>query len=108
VGRVLETRVLRWIGSISYSLYLWQELFFPGRPHTLGRFQALPWSFLAAFGAATLSYYLVERPLIAWGKAQNAKRKTQNAKRKTQNAKRYREVTRSPFGMSVPTGARAV
>ncbi len=83
VSRVLEAPSLRWVGGISYSLYIWQELFFPGLPPTLGRIQILPWNLLAALCAATLSYYLVERPLIAWGKTQNAKRKTQNAKRKT-------------------------
>jgi peptidoglycan/LPS O-acetylase OafA/YrhL len=77
VSRVLETSGLRWIGRISYSLYIWQEVFFPGLPPTLGRTQILPWNLLAALGAATLSYYLVERPFIAWGKTQNAKRKTQ-------------------------------
>ena len=30
LGRVLEWRPLRWIGTISFSLYLWQELFSAG------------------------------------------------------------------------------
>ena len=30
LGRVLEWRPLRWLGTISYSLYLWQMLFLPG------------------------------------------------------------------------------
>ncbi len=29
LGRVLEWKPLRWIGTISYGLYLWQELFLP-------------------------------------------------------------------------------
>jgi peptidoglycan/LPS O-acetylase OafA/YrhL len=29
LGRVLEWQPLRWIGTISYSLYLWQEIFLP-------------------------------------------------------------------------------
>jgi peptidoglycan/LPS O-acetylase OafA/YrhL len=68
VSKVLESRALRWIGRLSYSLYIWQELFFPGLPPTLGRIQILPWNVLAAFVAATLSYYVVERPGIALGK----------------------------------------
>ena len=75
-GRVLEWSVLRWIGRISYSLYLWQELFFPvfGVTRTLGWVQASPWNFAAALGAASLSYYIVERPVIAYGKRIRAAR----------------------------------
>jgi peptidoglycan/LPS O-acetylase OafA/YrhL len=71
ISRVLELPVLRWIGRLSYSLYLWQQLFFPtfGVPSTLGRLQTWPWNVLAAFAAAALSYYVVERPGIAYGKA---------------------------------------
>jgi peptidoglycan/LPS O-acetylase OafA/YrhL len=68
-GRFLELPPVRFVGRISYSLYLWQELFFnplvvptPGsfRSHTL-----LCWC--AAFGCALASYYLIERPLIRYG-----------------------------------------
>lgn len=27
VGRILESKALRWVGRLSYSLYLWQQLF---------------------------------------------------------------------------------
>jgi peptidoglycan/LPS O-acetylase OafA/YrhL len=68
-SRFLELPPVRFVGRISYSLYLWQELFFdpqdipaPGslRTHTL-----LCWC--AAFGCAIASYYLIERPLIRYG-----------------------------------------
>jgi peptidoglycan/LPS O-acetylase OafA/YrhL len=70
-GRVLELAPLRWIGRISYSLYLWNSLFFAGmsnpRPLPLGFLQTLPWSIFGVFACATLSYYFVEQPLIRWG-----------------------------------------
>lgn len=68
-GRLLELAPIRFVGRISYSLYLWQQLFFnplvvpaPGsfRSHAL-----LCWC--ALFGVATASYYLIERPLIRYG-----------------------------------------
>jgi peptidoglycan/LPS O-acetylase OafA/YrhL len=68
-SRFLELPPIRFVGRISYSLYLWQELFFnplvapaPGsfRSHTL-----LCWG--AAFACAIASYYLIERPLIRYG-----------------------------------------
>ncbi|MGA3185829.1 MAG: acyltransferase [Bryobacteraceae bacterium] len=70
IGRVLEAPALRWIGRISYSLYLWQELFLPvfGVQPTLGWIQVFPQNLLAAFCVAGLSYYLVERPAIAYGR----------------------------------------
>jgi peptidoglycan/LPS O-acetylase OafA/YrhL len=63
VGRVLNLRPLRVIGVGSYSLYLWQQLFFgPGAAF------AVSWSvwlkITAACACATASYFLVERPSL--------------------------------------------
>jgi peptidoglycan/LPS O-acetylase OafA/YrhL len=68
-GRVLESSVMRWIGRLSYSLYLWEFFFvyYPGVPTTLGVWQTFPVNLLAAVACATASYYLVERPLIRVG-----------------------------------------
>jgi peptidoglycan/LPS O-acetylase OafA/YrhL len=70
-GWFLETQPVRWIGRVSYSLYLWNLLFFPGgsypRPLPLGIFQQLPLSILMVFLCASLSYYLVERPMVRLG-----------------------------------------
>lgn len=56
-GRFLNHPVARHIGVISYSLYLWQQLFTVAGP--LSRF---PWNFLPIFICAELSYFVVERP----------------------------------------------
>jgi peptidoglycan/LPS O-acetylase OafA/YrhL len=70
IGRLLDSPVLSFVGRISYSLYLWQELFFPvfGVQATLGWVQDWPWNLVPAFGIAVLSYYFVEGPSIAYGK----------------------------------------
>lgn len=70
IGCLLESRVLTLLGRISYSLYLWQQLFLPvfGVQPTLGWLQAWPWNLIPAFGVAALSYYFVEKPSIAYGK----------------------------------------
>jgi len=69
-SRVLEWKPLSWIGRVSYSIYLWQQLFLPahGVQRSLGWLQTFPWNLLALFGAAALSYYCVERPSMLLGK----------------------------------------
>ncbi len=68
ISRILEYRGLRWIGRLSYSLYLWQQLFvigsIAGLFGWLGRF---PLNLGLIFLFAFLSYQLVERPLIRVG-----------------------------------------
>jgi len=66
LGTVLSLRPLRWIGTISYGIYLWHWpiiVYFNQQRTGLGQ----PWLDLARVGltflAATTSYYLVERPL---------------------------------------------
>ena len=55
---ILNVRPVVWLGKISYSLYLWQQLFAYSRGHR-------PWYFaLFAVGLATASYYLVEQPML--------------------------------------------
>jgi|SRR5579859_444767 len=70
-GRILETRLLRWIGWISYSLYLWQQLFFgvnfAGSPPGLALLRQQPINLLALLLCATFSYYAIEKPFIRLG-----------------------------------------
>ncbi len=70
---LLEWRPLRWVGRISYSLYIWQQLFLtPSVARAeglLGQVQQSPvWSVALAFVCAMLSYYCVERPCIEFGR----------------------------------------
>ena len=62
-GRFLNSRVLVHIGLISYSLYLWQQLFLtdllPASP--LSRF---PLNLILAFLGAELSWRFVEQPAL--------------------------------------------
>lgn len=69
-GRILETPVFRWLGRLSYSLYLWQQLFLvwnEDRAPGLAGLQMIPYNFLAVFACATISLLLIENPLIALG-----------------------------------------
>ena len=80
--RLLELPPLRYLGRISYSLYLWhvmvfylwrELLFANGGPMTHVHSRLLlhlgerPARYAAAVGIAMLSYYLIEKPLIRVG-----------------------------------------
>ena len=68
VGRFLELSWMRWIGRISYSLYLWQQLFLlPGAKDGWMRLQRFPLNLILLATIAVLSYEFVERPLIRLG-----------------------------------------
>ena len=72
LGRVLEWRPVRWLGTVSYSGYLWQELFLPGvaseRAHgTFQYLQRAPWNVLAILTLACLSRYMLEVPMTRLG-----------------------------------------
>jgi peptidoglycan/LPS O-acetylase OafA/YrhL len=74
LGRFLEWQPLRWVGTISYSLYLWQEVFLPevASEKALGAFhyfQQPPLNVLAMLLCACLSRYLLERPMIQLGQS---------------------------------------
>jgi peptidoglycan/LPS O-acetylase OafA/YrhL len=67
IGLVLEFPVLKWIGRVSYSLYIWQMLFLVPDIRPLGIFQTFPLNLISPVVCATLSYYFVERPMIGLG-----------------------------------------
>jgi peptidoglycan/LPS O-acetylase OafA/YrhL len=70
VGRLLETALVAWIGRISYSLYLWQQLFLQSAipQRVIGPIPGLLVNFASPFVPAVISYYFVERPLIRMGR----------------------------------------
>jgi peptidoglycan/LPS O-acetylase OafA/YrhL len=57
--RLLNWSPVAWLGRISYSLYLWQELFCSNAALHSGFLLILP-----SIACACLSYYLVEQPML--------------------------------------------
>lgn len=60
--RLLNSWLARHIGKLSYSLYIWQELFLgPGRAANLS---SLAWRLAAIYLVALCSFNLIERPFV--------------------------------------------
>jgi peptidoglycan/LPS O-acetylase OafA/YrhL len=69
-SRVLEWRPLRQLGKLSYSIYLWQQLFTPPSPSPqtgLATLQQFPLNLVMIMTASLLSYYFIEKPMIRLG-----------------------------------------
>ncbi len=69
VCRLLELAPVRFLGRMSYSLYVWQQLFLtagwtPGNAIA----PAAPWNLVAAFAVAAGSYFLIEKPCMKFGR----------------------------------------
>jgi peptidoglycan/LPS O-acetylase OafA/YrhL len=60
--RILNSRVFVFVGILSYSLYVWQQIFLD----EAGRFwiNRFPQNLVLAFFAAVFSYYVVETPFL--------------------------------------------
>ena len=70
----LSSRVVGWIGVISYSLYIWQQPFF----YSIARYHALPMA-LAAVAVAVLSFHMIENPVRVRLNALRAQRRARLA-----------------------------
>jgi peptidoglycan/LPS O-acetylase OafA/YrhL len=60
--RLLNTRAFNYIGILSYSIYLWQQIFVLSHPSWwVARF---PQNLACVFLAALFSYYVIEKPFL--------------------------------------------
>jgi peptidoglycan/LPS O-acetylase OafA/YrhL len=64
VGRVLNWKPIAFVGLLSYSLYLWQQLFL--NRNSAAWVNAFPQNLAFAVAAALGSYFLLEKPLLKW------------------------------------------
>jgi peptidoglycan/LPS O-acetylase OafA/YrhL len=70
LSRALEWKPIAWMGTISYSVYLCQQLFLPQDDPARGALHSVqqpPWNVLAILLCGILSYCLIEMPMIRWG-----------------------------------------
>ena len=109
--RWMSVRPLAWVGLVSYGVYMWHvPLILFAR-----RIDVLPDAFLPrlllilgpVLLVAAASWYLVERPLIAWAARPRQSRRERRAERSSRRARR-REPRRDPSsqGARAPTSAR--
>ncbi len=60
--KLLNCSFLEYIGKLSYSIYLWQQIFFSEK---VGNLKSFPLNIILIFVVANLSFYLVEKPLLS-------------------------------------------
>ena len=63
VGRFLNWTPVVFIGALSYSFYLWQQIFLDR--HSSAWVTEFPQNLVLSFAAALASYFLLEKPLMA-------------------------------------------
>jgi peptidoglycan/LPS O-acetylase OafA/YrhL len=65
IGKVFNYPPIKHIGVISYSLYIWQQLFLTPSPSNASSLSAWLLRILACFAVAECSYWGIERPFLA-------------------------------------------
>lgn len=61
-GQFLNSSTMVWIGTLSYSIYLWQQLFL--NRHTTSWIASFPQNLVFVFTVACVSYYGIERTFL--------------------------------------------
>jgi peptidoglycan/LPS O-acetylase OafA/YrhL len=64
LGYALQLRSICFVGLISYSLYLWQQVFLVTNVPDWGLVRDFPFCLFASGAAAVLSYFVIERPFL--------------------------------------------
>ena len=64
IVRLCEHSALVWLGMMSYSLYLWQQLFLVPREPPWGILRSFPVNLLCVLCAALISNLVIERPAL--------------------------------------------
>ncbi len=57
----LNSKPLNYLGILSYSIYIWQQLFFSNKIFPFSKF---PYNLFLIFLVANLSYYTIEKPFL--------------------------------------------
>jgi peptidoglycan/LPS O-acetylase OafA/YrhL len=67
-AKVLNWQPVRYLGTISYSIYLYQQMLIDPVKKLAARWPALslPFTVAAVVAAASASYWIVERPFLRW------------------------------------------
>lgn|SRR5208282_1383801 len=62
--KIFSNPVSRYLGRISYSLYLWQELFLVVESPSWGVLRRFPLNVICSIAVAAASYHFIEKPML--------------------------------------------
>lgn len=61
--KLLNWKPMVWLGAMSYSLYVWQQMFLSHMVQNV--FTTFPLNLILTFASALLSFYFIERPFLS-------------------------------------------